>query len=118
MVILFVGIFPKPIIDLLQPSLQHILTTAQTLAARLAQAGAIAMESMIDGTQIWMLSPELSVVLLGVPRAWAGPVYPAASTLVWAVALVGLIVPTLLTFSLAFNWFGPHPTTASSVCCE
>ncbi len=33
-VILFVGIFPKPIIDLLQPSLQHILTTAQTLAAR------------------------------------------------------------------------------------
>ena len=27
-------------------------------------------------------------------------------TLVWPMALIGLIVPTLLTFSLAFNWFG------------
>src|SRR6185312_13287109 len=33
-------------------------------------------------------------------------------TLVWAVALVGLVVPTAATFSLSYNWFGTHPTTA------
>jgi NADH:ubiquinone oxidoreductase subunit 4 (subunit M) len=33
-VIVLVGIFPKPIIDLISPSLQQILGTVQTLAAR------------------------------------------------------------------------------------
>ena len=33
-VIILVGIFPKPIIDLISPSLQQILGTVQALAAR------------------------------------------------------------------------------------
>jgi NADH-quinone oxidoreductase subunit M len=34
LIILFVGIYPKPIVDLLTPSLQHMLTTFQAVAAR------------------------------------------------------------------------------------
>ncbi|MBF6591765.1 MAG: NADH-quinone oxidoreductase subunit M [Ktedonobacterales bacterium] len=34
LVILFVGIYPKPLVDLLTPSLQHMLTTVQAVAAR------------------------------------------------------------------------------------
>jgi NADH-quinone oxidoreductase subunit N len=67
--------------------------------------------SHIDGTQIWMLSPELSVVLLGF-LVLALDLLTKRRTLTAAVAIGGLIIPTLLTLSLAFNWFGPHPSTA------
>ncbi len=69
------------------------------------------MESMINATQIWMLSPELAVVLLGF-LVLGLDLLTRRRTVVWATALAGLIVPTLLAFSLAFNWFGPRPTTA------
>src|SRR5215813_7007881 len=69
------------------------------------------MESMIDAQQVWMLSPELSVVLLGF-LVLGLDLLTRRRTLVWATALIGLIVPTLLTFSLSFYWFVRHPPTS------
>ena len=68
------------------------------------------MTSHIDAAQIWLLSPELSVVLLAF-LVLGLDLVTRRKTLVWLVAFLGLIVPTLLTFSLAFNWFGDRPTT-------
>ena len=67
--------------------------------------------SHIDGTSIWMLSPELSVVLLGC-LVLGLDLITKRRTLTAVVAIVGLVVPTFLTLSLAFNWFGSHPATA------
>ncbi len=67
------------------------------------------MTSHIDAAQIWLLSPELSVVLLAF-LVLGLDLVTRRKTLVWLVAFLGLIVPTLLTFSLAFNWFGDRPT--------
>src|SRR5690242_1108534 len=66
------------------------------------------MPSQVGWTQVYLLSPELSVVLLaflviGLDLA------TRRKTLVWATALVGLVVPLLLTLSLAYNWFGLVP---------
>ena len=68
------------------------------------------MTSHIDAAQIWLLSPELSVVLLAF-LVLGLDLLTRRKTLVWLVAFLGLIVPTLLTFSLAFDWFGDRPTT-------
>ncbi len=69
------------------------------------------MHNLIDGTQIWMLSPELAVVLLGMVVLGLDLI-TRRHRLTAAVALIGLVVPALLTLSLAFSWFGPHPTDA------
>jgi NADH-quinone oxidoreductase subunit N len=58
-----------------------------------------------------MLSPMLAVVILSF-LVLGLDLLTRRKTLVWAVALVGLVVPALAVFSLVFNWFGPHPTTA------
>ena len=69
------------------------------------------MTSTIGLTQIWLLSPELSVVLLsfvvlGIDLATRRKI------VTWVTALVGLLIPLALTFSLAFNTFGSRPTSA------
>jgi NADH-quinone oxidoreductase subunit N len=69
------------------------------------------VQNMIDGTQIWMLSPQLSVVVLG-SIVLALDLITKNRRLTTAVALIGLVVPTLLTLSLQFNWFGSHPESA------
>jgi len=58
-----------------------------------------------------MLSPELSVVLLSFVVLGLDLV-TRRKTAVWLTALIGLIIPTLLTFSLIYNTFGSHPRTA------
>ncbi|HUY75761.1 MAG TPA: NADH-quinone oxidoreductase subunit N, partial [Ktedonobacterales bacterium] len=67
--------------------------------------------STIGPIQIWMLSPELSVVLLSFVVLGLDLV-TRRKTAVWLTALIGLIIPTLLTFSLIYNTFGSHPRTA------
>ena len=66
---------------------------------------------MIDATQIWMLSPELAVVLLSFVVLGLDLV-TRRKTLVWVTALVGLLIPLALTFSLAYNAFGKYPASA------
>jgi NADH-quinone oxidoreductase subunit N len=58
-----------------------------------------------------MLSPQLSLVLLSF-LVLGLDLITRRKTLVWIVALAGLAVPTAATFSLSYNWFGPHPETA------
>jgi NADH-quinone oxidoreductase subunit N len=58
-----------------------------------------------------MLSPQLSVVVLG-SIVLALDLVTKNRRLTTAVALIGLAVPTLLTLSLQFNWFGSHPSSA------
>lgn len=67
--------------------------------------------NQITATSIWMLAPELCVVLLSF-LVLGLDMLTRRATLVWATAFFGLIVPTLATFSLAFNWLGPRPTNA------
>jgi NADH-quinone oxidoreductase subunit N len=67
--------------------------------------------SQITGTSLWMLSPELAMVLLSF-LVLALDLLTRRKALVWAVALGGLVVPTAAVFSLAFNWLGPRPQTA------
>ncbi|HEX9038028.1 MAG TPA: NADH-quinone oxidoreductase subunit N [Ktedonobacterales bacterium] len=69
------------------------------------------MNSTIGLTQIWMLSPELAVTLLsfivlGLDMA------TRRKGLVWGTALVGLLVPLALTFTLAYNTWGQYPNSA------
>src|SRR5579863_1401680 len=61
--------------------------------------------STIGWTQIYLLSPELAVVLLAF-LVIGLDLGTRRKTLVWLVALLGLAVPILLSLSLAFNWFG------------
>ena len=68
------------------------------------------MTSTIGLPQIWLLSPELSVTLLSFIVLGLDLV-TRRKTVVWVVALVGLLVPLALTFSLAFNSFGARSTT-------
>jgi len=68
------------------------------------------MTSHIDAAQIWLLSPELSVVLLSF-LVLGVDLITRRKNLVWLVAFLGLIVPTVLTLSLTFNWFGDRPTS-------
>jgi len=67
--------------------------------------------SQIGATQIWLLTPQLSVTLLSF-LVLGLDLITRRKTLVWATALIGLAVPTFFTFSLAFNLFGARPTTA------
>ena len=67
------------------------------------------MTSTIGGTQLWMLSPEIAVTLLGLLVIGLDLVVKRR-VVVAAVAVGGLIVPALAVFSLAFQWFGPLPS--------
>lgn len=69
------------------------------------------MVSHIDLTQVWMLSPELSVVVLGFIVLGLDLITKRRGV-VTAVSLIGLLVPLALTLSLAFNTFGPYPKSA------
>ncbi|MGH2516906.1 MAG: NADH-quinone oxidoreductase subunit N, partial [Ktedonobacterales bacterium] len=69
------------------------------------------LNNQITGTSIWMLSPELSVVILGFVVLGLD-LLTKRRTLTAAVAIAGLVVPAFLTLSLAFNWFGARPATA------
>jgi NADH-quinone oxidoreductase subunit N len=71
------------------------------------------MNSQIDLIQIWMLSPELSVVLLGLLVVGLDLI-TRNHRLVAAVAIVGLAVPTFFTLSLAGQWFGVLPHNSSA----
>ncbi len=66
------------------------------------------MTAQIDATQIWMLSPELSVFVLGALVVGLDLVTKRRG-LVTAVALIGLAVPAFFTLSLVGRWFGPLP---------
>lgn len=68
------------------------------------------MTSTIGLPQIWLLSPELSVTLLSFVVLGLDLV-TRRKTVTWATALIGLLIPLALTFSLAFNWFGPRSTS-------
>ena len=69
------------------------------------------MVSQIDGTQIWMLSPELGVVLLGFLVLGLDLITKRRGVVI-ATALIGLCIPALLTLSLALHSFGSYPKTA------
>ncbi len=71
------------------------------------------MNSQIGATEIWMLSPELSVVILG-SLVFALDLITKRRGLVTIVALVGLIVPAVLTLSLVGQWFGPLPSNGTA----
>jgi len=70
------------------------------------------MPSQVGWTQVYLLSPELSVVLLAFVVIGLD-LLTRRKALVWLTALVGLAAPLFLIFSLAFNWFGlvPSPPT-------
>jgi NADH-quinone oxidoreductase subunit N len=67
--------------------------------------------STIGPTQIWMLSPELSLILLSFVVLGLDLV-TRRKTPVWLTALIGLAVPAALTFTLVFNAFGGRPRSA------
>ena len=69
------------------------------------------MTNQINGTQIWMLSPELSVVILGLVVLGIDLITKRRAVAA-VVAIAGLIAPFLFSLSLAYSWFGHHPTTA------
>ena len=71
------------------------------------------MQSHIDATQIWLLSPQLSVALLGM-LVLGVDLIGRRRRLTWLVALVGLVVPAVLIASLAFQWFGPLTLPATA----
>jgi NADH-quinone oxidoreductase subunit N len=61
--------------------------------------------SMISGTQLWMLSPEISVTVLGL-LVLVLDLFVKRRVLIAAVAIGGLIVPLIAVLTLAF---GPVP---------
>jgi NADH-quinone oxidoreductase subunit N len=67
--------------------------------------------STIGLPQIWLLSPELSLTLLSFVVLGLDLV-TRRKVVTWVTALIGLVIPLALTFSLAFNTFGSRPTTA------
>ncbi|PWT71120.1 MAG: NADH-quinone oxidoreductase subunit N [Chloroflexi bacterium] len=69
------------------------------------------MVSQIDAQQIWLLSPQLSMVILGF-LVLGLDLATRRRNLVSAVAIIGLVVPALFTFSLATNLLvSNRPTT-------
>ncbi len=68
------------------------------------------MTSTIGLPQIWLLSPELAVTLLSFVVLGLDLV-THRKAITWVTALVGLVIPLALTFSLAFNTFGSRPST-------
>jgi NADH-quinone oxidoreductase subunit N len=71
------------------------------------------MPTQIDANQIWLLSPQLSVALLGM-LVLGVDLIGRRRRLTWLVALVGLVVPAVLIASLAFQWFGPLTLPATA----
>jgi NADH-quinone oxidoreductase subunit N len=71
------------------------------------------MQSAIDLNQLWLLSPQLSVALLGM-LVLAVDLLGRRRRLTWLVALVGLAIPAALTASLVFQWFGPITLPATA----
>ncbi|HEY7779722.1 MAG TPA: NADH-quinone oxidoreductase subunit N [Ktedonobacterales bacterium] len=71
------------------------------------------MTSQINGTQLWMLSPEIAIILLALVVLLLDLVIRRRA-LVAAVAIGGLIVPVAATTSLAFQWFGPLPANRTA----
>jgi proton-translocating NADH-quinone oxidoreductase chain N len=69
------------------------------------------MTTQIDATQIWMLSPMLSVVLLSF-LVLAVDLFTRSRVAALVTALAGLAVPLFFSLSLAFHWFGSYPTKA------
>ena len=69
------------------------------------------MNSTIGATQIWMLSPQLSVVLLSFVVLGLDLI-TRRKNIVWVTALVGLLIPLALVFTLAFNTFGSYPASS------
>jgi NADH-quinone oxidoreductase subunit N len=67
--------------------------------------------STIGLPQIWLLSPELSLTLLSFVVLGLDLV-TRRKMVTWVTALIGLVIPLALTFSLAFNTFGSRPATA------
>jgi NADH-quinone oxidoreductase subunit N len=69
------------------------------------------MVSQIDAVQIWLLSPQLSMIILGFVVLGLDLVTKRGK-LPSAVAIIGLVVPAFFTFSLATNLFvSNRPTT-------
>ena len=68
------------------------------------------MTSQISATQFWMLSPQLSVVLLSFVVLGLD-LLTRSRVVALVAALVGLLVPLFFTLSLAFGWFGSYPAT-------
>jgi NADH-quinone oxidoreductase subunit N len=64
--------------------------------------------STINATSIWMLSPELGVVLLGL-IVLAMDLFVKRRAVIAIVAVGGLVIPFGLILSLIFGWFGPLP---------
>jgi NADH-quinone oxidoreductase subunit N len=62
------------------------------------------MVSQIDAEQIWLLSPQLSMVILGF-LVLGLDLATRRRKLPSAVAIIGLVVPAFFTFSLATNLF-------------
>jgi NADH-quinone oxidoreductase subunit N len=71
------------------------------------------MPTKIDATQLWLLSPQLSVVLLGI-LVLAVDLLGRRRRLTWLTALVGLAVPAILVAALAFQWFVPVKLPATA----
>lgn len=71
------------------------------------------MTSTIGLIQLWMLSPELSVTLLGLLVLGLDLVVKRRA-LVAGVAIGGLVIPIALTLSLAFQWFGKLPSSPNA----
>ena len=70
------------------------------------------MTSTIGLPQIWLLSPELSVVLLSF-LVLGLDLITRRKAVTWLTALIGLVIPLALTFSLAFNWFGSRASLSA-----
>ena len=68
------------------------------------------MTSQITATQFWMLSPQLSLVLLSFVVVGLD-LLTRSRAVALVAALIGLLVPLFFTFSLAFSWFGSYPAT-------
>lgn len=69
------------------------------------------MNSQIGLTQIWMLSPQLAVVILSLVVLGLD-LLTRHKNIVWGAAFVGLLVPLALTFTLAFKVWGSYPASA------
>src|SRR5215469_2284817 len=68
------------------------------------------MVSQIDLEQIWLLSPQLSMVLLGF-LVIGLDLLTRRHRLVTTVSILGLLVPAFFTVSLATNLFANRPTS-------
>ena len=66
------------------------------------------MPAHITATDIWLLSPELTVTLLGL-LVLGMDLVVKRRVVTATVAVGGLVIPFLAVLSLIFEWFGPLP---------